>query len=91
MQHLDIKVSGRVQGVFFRASTLEQANQIGIKGWVSNHADGSVHIAAEAEPDSMQQFLEWLQHGPANARVDDLDIHPGVLEHFETFSIRRQT
>ncbi len=90
MQHLDIKVSGRVQGVFFRASTLEQAEKLGIRGWVSNHADGSVRIAAEADAEAMQQFLIWLQHGPENARVDDLAISPGEPEYFDAFSIRRQ-
>jgi len=87
-EHLYIRVRGKVQGVFFRASTQEQARSLGVQGWVMNHADGSVRIAAEAEPEILQAFLAWLHEGLQLARVDELQSSRGELQYFQDFSIR---
>lgn len=64
-------VSGRVQGVCFRASTRDQAVREGIEGWVRNLADGRVEVLADSvDAEALQRFERWLQHGPAHARVD---------------------
>ncbi len=71
-QHLWI--SGRVQGVFFRQSTAKQADNIGnLTGWVRNLADGRVEVLVEGEADAVQQLLDFCQHGPADARVDQIE------------------
>lgn len=64
-----IRVSGRVQGVFFRASTKEEADRLGITGSVRNEPDGSVFIDAEGPDQAMLAFAEWCRTGPPRARV----------------------
>lgn len=66
-------VRGRVQGVFFRASTQREARQLGLSGWVKNRPDGSVEIVAEGEEDQVKDLLSWAQHGPTTARVDRVE------------------
>lgn len=71
---LRIKVTGKVQGVFFRASTKEKADQLGIKGWVRNEPDGSVLIEAEGEKSVLHEFKEWCSVGPSSAHVKETVI-----------------
>jgi len=63
------RVSGRVQGVFFRASAREQARALGLSGWVRNLADGSVEAVASGTPEALAAFANWLAEGPPRARV----------------------
>lgn len=63
-------VSGHVQGVFFRASTREQAQRLGVTGYAKNLADGSVEVVACGSDDALAELEKWLQHGPPSARVD---------------------
>jgi len=63
-------VEGRVQGVFFRASTREQAQSMGIQGWVRNLVDGRVEVLACADTDQLSLFENWLNRGPEMARVN---------------------
>lgn len=64
---------GRVQGVFFRASTQREARRLGLTGWVKNRADGAVEVVAEGEEDQVKDLLAWAQHGPTTARVERVD------------------
>lgn len=64
-------VSGRVQGVWFRASTKEEADKLEIKGWVRNLSDGRVEVLACGDVEQLEQFYEWLQQGPPLAEVND--------------------
>ena len=66
-------VSGKVQGVFFRASTREQAQRLGLRGHAINLPDGRVEVIATGEPHAIDALAEWLQHGPPMARVDRVD------------------
>lgn len=63
-------VTGRVQGVFFRASTRERALQLGIAGHAKNCADGSVEVVASGTQAALDELDGWLHHGPPAARVD---------------------
>ena len=65
-------VSGKVQGVFFRASTCEQAQRLELRGHARNLPDGRVEVLAVGEPDAIDALARWLQHGPPQARVDAL-------------------
>ena len=65
-------VKGRVQGVFFRASTRRVAESLGIRGHAINLPDGAVEVLACGEADALDQLAEWLREGPAQARVDDV-------------------
>jgi acylphosphatase len=65
-------VRGRVQGVFFRASTREQALKLGIAGYAKNLADGSVEVLACGPGQSLDALQEWLRQGPPSARVENV-------------------
>jgi acylphosphatase len=73
------RVEGRVQGVFFRQSTLQKAIALGIRGYVRNLADGSVEVMAAGSLSSMAKLRDWLQTGPPQARVDRLTEKAGVF------------
>lgn len=64
-----IRVSGKVQGVFFRASTKDEADRLGIAGIVRNETNGTVFIDAEGPADVLPRFLDWCRKGPPRARV----------------------
>jgi acylphosphatase len=66
-------ISGRVQGVFFRASTREQAIALGLKGYAKNLGDGRVEVIAVGEPSALQILREWLSRGPPAAQVSGVD------------------
>jgi len=87
MKHLDITVTGLVQGVWFRASTKEQAELIGITGFVRNQADGSVYLEAEGSEEGLEVLVKWLRQGPSAARVDNLEIKESELQNFPDFEI----
>jgi len=89
MKHLSIKVSGKVQGVFFRASTKDIAGKIELTGFVQNEQDGSVYIEAEGEEEKLKQFVEWCHHGPARAIVERMHIEEGSLKGFTKFEVKR--
>ncbi|MFM9074987.1 MAG: acylphosphatase, partial [Bacteroidota bacterium] len=72
MQHISIRVFGRVQGVFYRASTFDVARNLNVNGFVRNEQDGSVFIEAEGDPEALEQLKEWCRHGPPGARVDQV-------------------
>lgn len=84
-----IQVIGKVQGVYFRASTQKIAENLTIFGTVQNQADGSVLIHAQGAEDQMNQFLTWLNHGPEWARVDELVISPIEQQELKNFRIIR--
>lgn len=67
-------ISGRVQGVFFRAETRGAAQRFGVQGWVRNQADGTVEALLEGTEDSVRQAIEWCRQGPPRARVTDVQI-----------------
>jgi acylphosphatase len=72
-KRIHLVVRGRVQGVYFRASTQREAKRLGLTGWVKNRPDGGVEIVAEGEEDQVKDLLSWAQHGPSTARVEGLD------------------
>ncbi|HET8943041.1 MAG TPA: acylphosphatase [Rudaea sp.] len=65
-------VSGRVQGVFFRASTREQAQRLKLRGYAKNLSDGCVEVLASGDATAIDLLEHWLQHGPPSARVDNV-------------------
>ncbi len=81
-------VSGRVQGVFFRATTREQARGLGLTGYVRNLADGRVEVLACGEREALQRLSAWLQRGPELARVDALDCRPAPYQELDGFRVR---
>ncbi len=86
---LEVRVSGRVQGVGFRYFTLEVARRLGLTGYVMNTRDGGVRAYAEGPRGSLEQFLRALQQGPGGARVRQVRITWGAATGaHSTFSIQ---
>jgi acylphosphatase len=69
-----VVVTGRVQGVFFRASCVREASARGLAGWVRNRRDGSLEAAFEGDPDAVAALVRWCRAGPPGASVDDVDV-----------------
>ena len=67
-------IRGRVQGVWFRASTAERATALGLRGRAENRPDGSVLVVAAGEPAELDRLVEWLRRGPPMARVDAVEV-----------------
>ena len=67
-------VSGRVQGVYFRATAQQEAQRLGLSGWVRNRYVGDVEAVVEGPEDAVEDFIPWGHRGPPMARVDLVDI-----------------
>jgi len=85
---VDITVTGRVQGVFFRSGCREQADRLGVRGWVSNEPDGSVAGHFEGEDQDVQALVDWCRTGSRAARVDDLTVSPSEVRQADGFETR---
>lgn len=86
-KHYNIRVTGLVQGVWYRKNTKEQADKMGVTGFVRNEADGSVYIEAEATPDVLESFIRWCKEGPEEANVEGLWLQASVITGFREFVI----
>ena len=82
-------VSGRVQGVFFRAWTSDRARGLGLAGWVRNRFDGRVEAVFEGTPESVDEMVRLCHEGPDHARVDSvLDDRSETAEGLEAFELK---
>ncbi len=86
---IHVYISGRVQGVFFRDSTREKAQEIGLNGWVRNMRDGRVEAVFEGDEDKVNKMIEWCHEGPRSARVDRVEISKEEPVGEEGFSVKR--
>ena len=84
-----VRISGRVQGVFFRAWSRDQARSLGVAGWIRNCSDGTVEAHVEGEPDLVDKLIGRLRSGPPVAQVDRLDIEDATIEGLAEFDVRR--
>lgn len=89
IKHVNIKLIGRVQGVFFRVAIKEKAEELKVKGFVRNEDDGSVYVEAEGETEGLEKLVEWCRQGPRLAQVTNVLVEPGAREQFTDFSILR--
>ena len=89
MQTMRIKVTGKVQGVFFRQSTQERAYDLNIKGTVRNCDDDSVEIIATGNKEQLDKLISWCRRGPPRARVINVTTQEVSLQQFNNFSIIR--
>jgi acylphosphatase len=89
MNTYQIKVYGEVQGVFFRATAKKKADELRLKGWVKNNADGHVEILVQGEDSRINEFIAWCKVGPSKAQVDKVDIEKKDSSPFRDFEIIR--
>ena len=82
-------VSGKVQGVYFRQATQEQADALHLDGWVRNLADGRVEVLFEGEAEAVERLQQWLQQGPQQAEVSGLEVSEAPLQGIAGFIVRR--
>ncbi len=75
-----LRIRGRVQGVGYRDALCQQAQRLGVAGWVRNRSDGSVEALVHGEPQAVEALIAWAQVGPPAARVVELTVEPGMHE-----------
>ena len=83
-----VVVHGRVQGVFFRDSCRQEAERLGVAGWVRNEPDGTVAGLFEGSPEAVEQLVSWCRRGPRHARVERVDVGEAAPERVRGFSVR---
>ena len=88
MKRIRLVVRGKVQGVFYRKNTLEIARNLALNGFVKNQADGSVLIEAEGREVDLRRLLDWCKEGPAQARVESVEVDEMEPVGFNGFEIR---
>ena len=89
MDAIHVEITGRVQGVGFRAATEETARALGVGGWVRNMPDGAVEVEAEGPEDALRELEQFLRRGPRMARVTGADFFWSENGHGQTrFEIR---
>ena len=86
-KHLNIRIFGQVQGVFFRHSTKEKAEELNIKGFIQNEPSGSVYIEAEGDEEALEKFIKWCNQGSGLAKVEKIEVKKGEIRNFTDFSV----
>lgn len=87
MYAVNIRVTGKVQGVFFRESAKRVANDLGLAGFVQNQPDGSVYAEVEGEEEAVKRFIEWCKDGPERAEPGEVIVSRQPLSDFQGFEI----
>jgi acylphosphatase len=89
MKRVRVLISGKVQGVYFRAYTKEEANKLGIKGWVRNLPDGRVEAVFEGEDEAVEKMIKWCYQGSPLSKVSKVEvIEEPYKGEFQDFAIR---
>ena len=87
IKHINIKIFGRVQGVFFRSSAINEAEKLNIKGFARNEDDGTVYFEAEGNREALDKFLRWGHEGPNLAQIEKVETEEGPLKNFSEFEV----
>lgn len=87
--HRNIVVTGKVQGVFYRATSVDVARQLGLKGFVQNERNGDVYIEVEGPEEIINKLIDWCRKGPARAQVSSVVVTEGPTIGYRNFDIRR--
>jgi len=85
---LHVRVTGLVQGVFFRAWARDEAQALGVSGWIRNCSDGSVEALLEGEAEAIEELIDLLREGPPGAQVEDVEIEETDREGLSSFEVR---
>jgi acylphosphatase len=85
---LHVRVTGLVQGVFFRAWARDEAQALGVSGWIRNCSDGSVEALIEGDSEAIEELIDLLREGPPGAQVEDVEIEEADREGLSSFEVR---
>ncbi|MBI1226327.1 MAG: acylphosphatase [Bacteroidetes bacterium] len=88
-KHFNITISGKVQGVWYRASAQQAAQRFGLVGFVKNLPNGNVYCEAEGQESALQDFVKWCYCGPELAKVAEVKITEAPVQGFIGFEIRK--
>jgi acylphosphatase len=89
-RRLTLRIRGRVQGVFFRETARQQAERLGVRGWIRNLPDGDVEAVVEGPEDRLEAFARWAHEGPPAAQVEEVRWADGeATGEFDRFEVRR--
>ena len=86
---IKIQIYGKVQGVWYRASTQRKAEELGLKGFVQNMPDGSVYVEASGNEKQLKALEDWCKEGPPFAKVTSIAVEDIEIQLFPNFEIRR--
>ena len=89
METVHLVIKGKVQGVYYRASAKEKANELGIKGWIKNTPAGEVEVMAGGNKAQLEKFIDWCRQGPKHAEVTNVVVTVGEEENLNDFSIKK--
>lgn len=89
MKAKNIRVTGKVQGVYFRVSAKQQAMILGVNGFVKNETDGSVYLEVEGENHAVDEMVNWCKKGPGLARVEKVEVAAEAQKNFVAFNIKK--
>lgn len=89
MQTVHLTISGKVQGVFYRASAKEEADRLRLQGWVRNTATGAVEALVQGPAEAVNRFIAWCRQGPPRAKVREVRVEPAEAVSFPGFTVLR--
>ncbi len=89
LKHLNIIVSGKVQGVYYRVYLQTKAQKLGLYGFVCNRPNGNVYIEAEGEDTLLKELVEWCRTGSPNAIVSKVEVFENEIRNFTDFIIKK--
>lgn len=87
-KHVNLKISGKVQRVWFWVHAKRKADRLDITGFARSEPDGAVYIEAEGAEQQLQEFIEWCQHGSELAEVSKVETEEGGLQNYNDFMMR---
>lgn len=85
---LHVVIKGKVQGVFYRATAKDVADEVGVKGWIRNSADGNVEAVVTGNQQQLDEFVRWCKKGSRGSHVEEVIVSPQADEGFGEFEIR---
>ena len=89
VKHFKIKITGRVQGVWYRGSMQKKARGLNLTGFTRNVKDGSVYAEAEGEESILNELIDWCKKGPELAIVERVEVEEGAIVGYSSFDILR--
>lgn len=89
LRTVHLRITGLVQGVSYRASARDEALRLSLRGWVRNLSNGDVEALATGPSDAIERFVEWCRRGPAEARVEGVEVSDAAPGELTGFEVRR--